>query len=276
MQHAAASLRKTEHGQQILSCREPTQLCERQIEFPTPGNWKNIENYGQFRQPSPGKSVLATSSCINTPSSIHYNNRNSNLLGNSSTATSKYEEKFLQKPKKEDFYVPSNDNFLNNSNFSTLSNLQQNKSYNISLPLTTSYNKIHDTIPINIKNTFTTTDPYNNTQTTTTTYSYTVNDSNNEQNLRDNIYPFQQSYNTLSNFPYSNEQSYSNIVDNNFIRDPKAFIHEFATKTLISDIKNSEEYRENPEILPILNKNKKEKSFVEELRDSCKFPSTNI
>uniref|UniRef100_A0AAF5DMN1 LIM zinc-binding domain-containing protein n=1 Tax=Strongyloides stercoralis TaxID=6248 RepID=A0AAF5DMN1_STRER len=188
---------------------------------------------------------------------------------NSSNATAKYEEKFLQKTKKDDLYTPFNDNFLNKSNFSTLPNLKQSRSYNISSPITTTNIDTITPIPIHIKNTSITTNPYNNTQTTTTTYSYNINECNNEQNLKNNIYPYQQFYNTLSYSPYINEQSLSNLEDNNIIRDPKALIHEFATKTFVSNTNNMNEINETSITPPPINiKNRKEKTFAEELRDS--------
>uniref|UniRef100_A0A0N5BC43 LIM zinc-binding domain-containing protein n=1 Tax=Strongyloides papillosus TaxID=174720 RepID=A0A0N5BC43_STREA len=269
LQHAAASLRKTEHGQQILSCREPEQLCERQTEFSPSGNWKNFTENDQLRQSSSGKSFLATGSCYNNPSSIPFNNRNSNLLGNLNTATSKYEEKFLQKPKTHDFLSSFNDEFLSNpKSYSNLHNSQQYISNNISPTYPTPSNQTLNSIPIHIKNTSIITNPHNNSQTIKTTYSYSNYDSNNEQTSKTNNYPFQQSSNSFTNSSFNHQQPNTTFVDNNYIRDPKALIHEFATKTYVSEISNSNDSGDFSVTLPRINRNKREKSFVEELRDS--------
>uniref|UniRef100_A0A0N4Z9M3 Lipoma-preferred partner homolog n=1 Tax=Parastrongyloides trichosuri TaxID=131310 RepID=A0A0N4Z9M3_PARTI len=187
------------------------------------------------------------------------------LPRNSNTATSKYEEKFLQKPKTDDFYLTSNDNFLNKLNTSILSKSQQYKSNSISPTFNSNINQI----PLSATNTTVTTDPLTKKQTTTTTYKYYSDGSGNVQNFKNNTYNFDKPYSNITTPSFENQQSLLNFKDNDtIIKDPKALIHEFATKTSISDIIEPCELENQLYKIPITNRNQREKSFAETLRDS--------
>uniref|UniRef100_A0AC35U7A6 TORC_M domain-containing protein n=1 Tax=Rhabditophanes sp. KR3021 TaxID=114890 RepID=A0AC35U7A6_9BILA len=297
LQHAAAGLRKTIHGQQILSC-EGHEPSGRPDQLPSPGNWENFEGNDKLQQSPPRKPILATgsSSHFNSPISV----RDLHAYPLTMQPKHYYEEVF---------YSPPNNNNNNNGPNLTSADIQSiydssssYKNNNVSPPpnsfyhqsptplrqpiLTTTSNygksQHNDSIPIPIKinnsSHLIQSTPLNTNNNTHSEHSnrYEAYALNNNPAKQDNIFGVNGVVKHQAKTEYFRQDN--SPLQSGYIKDPKHYIHQFATKTPIGSLfhnetqrpdgSSSHQFASSSSPTTVNKRGQRERSFAEELRDS--------